>query len=825
MRFRNLEIEGFRGINQPIKVSLDGPVIVVSGPNGAGKTTVFEAIEWCLFGRLDLSGAEFQREDAIVNDFHSDEKARVVLTLGDGIVVTRTRKKKGRTGFGKRDSDLEVAWQGELLKGEEAQDLIIELLGLTIDDYGAIVHLHQETIRSFIQGTPAQRSQTIDKMIGLFHLRELISGLDPGVIEKEITQLEERAETIDRTMLQATILSREMVAEQESALEQDGIPMEEISEERLLAALHQISEELGKLATVLEAPSPALEPLSMEGARQVVSQAKGVSRELGELRFRRFSQAEQAVGELTRLQEQLGRAARDLESVAGMDVATLGEQLEEAVRRKEELQARLSELNTGTSNLRNLQQRVATTGAAIEQTTTRLHGLGSLEGAEADLRDTQNELETLVAATETTRALETLLPAAAEYLHAARPDDCPVCKQTIPDLEGAIQHLQQEVLANKEAQRAQELQNQQRALEDVERELKRRIGDIKTTDGELNGLRKELAAIKVEMEQLTGVPPSDPLSDFVVQQLSTFEGETRSIQQEVSEIDVGLTTIEGRLDSRAEKQELLQQCRIRIAQELDIPADTEDLVTPLQGHIEGKQSQLRELEALADVFAGLGGSLDQVEPILDILEARQRLTTLEQKYPTALEEKNALQRVIKELRDLQLGLQDICQAATVHQRSVVGGALANLQPVINERYGRILGHPEYTELQIEPEEQKGVHRYWIAARNPQGTHSTYVSTRFSTAQRNVAAVAIFLAMADHLPHTLDVLMMDDPTQSMDPEHRRAMAQFLADEGENKQVIVGTEDPDFAEMIVEASETALHYPLNHWTAMGTTLNER
>jgi len=83
-------------------------------------------------------------------------------------------------------------------------------------------------------------------------------------------------------------------------------------------------------------------------------------------------------------------------------------------------------------------------------------------------------------------------------------------------------------------------------------------------------------------------------------------------------------------------------------------------------------------------------------------------------------------------------------------------------------------------------------------------------------------VAIFLAMAEHLPHNLNVLMMDDPTQSMDPEHRRAMAQFLAEEGSSKQVIVGTQDPVFSEMLVQSSEDALQYQLKPWTTTEVVL---
>jgi len=823
MQLKGLQIEGFRGINQPLSVPLNRQVIVISGSNGSGKTSIFQAIEWCLFGLLDFSGTEFQREDAVVNDFHSGEEARVILTLDDGTVITRTRKKKARTGFGKQDSQLEVIQENRHLKGEEAQDSILDLLGLNTEEFGAVAHLRQETIRSFIQGTPAERSQTIDKMIGLFHLRELISGLDPTVVDKEVNQLERRVADIEQTMIQAIILSRKMIMKQEDALEESGIPRERISEIGVLEGLREISGQLATLAGSLGVPAPTLDSSSAEAARQVTSQAKEAVRELGERRFQSFSQTERTIGELTQLQHDLERATKDLETAAGVDVKALITQRDKASDRRGQLQKRWTELKTRSSGLSRLQHRITAVEAELRQTANHLEGQGSVKEAEARLRKIRDEMEIVVAARKTARTLETLLPAAAEYLQVAQPGRCPVCQQAITDLRVTIEHLQQEIQASHEARKAQELENRWRTLKETELEQERLVADIRETEKQLARLLKELEELNKELVKVTDVAPIEPLGDFVAQQLTAMAEQIELIQQDISEVEITVATIDGKLRSLKEKQEQLRRCQERIAEELDVPVDSEDLLTPLQNRVEKNQQRLKEWEGLANAFPVLDRAIDRVERILGILEAKKRLAELEREYPTALEEKEALQRAIEELNDLKLGLQDIYHAATEHQRSVVGGALAALQPIINVRYNRILGHPEYAELQIEPEEEKkGVYRYWIAARNPAGTHSTYIITRFSTSQRNVAAVAIFLAMAEHLQHNLNVLLMDDPTQSMDPEHRKAMARFLVEESKSKQVIVATEDPAFAEMIVQSSGRLLHYQLRPWTTEGVAL---
>jgi len=380
--------------------------------------------------------------------------------------------------------------------------------------------------------------------------------------------------------------------------------------------------------------------------------------------------------------------------------------------------------------------------------------------------------------------------------------------------------LEQDAQASEQAQRIKKLEDQWNELKEAERKQERLIKESQETEETLTRQRKELGDLKAELTNVATVPISEPLADFMKKHITAMTAEIASVQQEISGTEIAIATISGQLRVLEEKQVNLRACRQRVVKALGIPADTENLSFPLQERIKLHQRHLDELKKLADAFPRMDGATDRIERVLGVLEARERLARLEREYPTAVKEKTAIKRTIEKLNDLKLGLQDIYQAATEHQRSVVGGALAALEPVINAHYSQILGHPEYAELQLQPEEERtGVYHYWIAARNPAGTHSTYVVTRFSASQRNVAAVAIFLAMADQLPHNLNVLMMDDPSQSMDLAHTQAMAQFLAEEAKDKQVIIATEDTVFAEMILKAYENPLHYALKPWTTEG------
>jgi DNA repair exonuclease SbcCD ATPase subunit len=146
---------------------------------------------------------------------------------------------------------------------------------------------------------------------------------------------------------------------------------------------------------------------------------------------------------------------------------------------------------------------------------------------------------------------------------------------------------------------------------------------------------------------------------------------------------------------------------------------------------------------------------------------------------------------IRRLTELRDALQDIAETTKRHQNTIVTGVLNNLD--IHHYYRQLDPHPAYTALQIEPElTDKGTYNYWIKALTEDYVYGTYVQTRFSTAQANCAAIAIFLAVNQHLSKTLETILLDDPSQSMDPDHKERLAQTLA--SSTRQVIVATEDP-------------------------------
>jgi recombinational DNA repair ATPase RecF len=52
MRLTKLEVEHFRGYNEPRSFDCLADVVILCGPNGSGKTSFFDALSWGLFGDI-----------------------------------------------------------------------------------------------------------------------------------------------------------------------------------------------------------------------------------------------------------------------------------------------------------------------------------------------------------------------------------------------------------------------------------------------------------------------------------------------------------------------------------------------------------------------------------------------------------------------------------------------------------------------------------------------------------------------------------------------------------------------------------------------------
>ena len=100
---------------------------------------------------------------------------------------------------------------------------------------------------------------------------------------------------------------------------------------------------------------------------------------------------------------------------------------------------------------------------------------------------------------------------------------------------------------------------------------------------------------------------------------------------------------------------------------------------------------------------------------------------------------------------------------------------------------------------------------------------TNINTRFSTAQMNVAALAIFLAVNQELTHNFPIIILDDPTQNMDKSHSEALTKTLSDLSETRQLVVASHEEEFVHNLTENIESKVKVvKMGTWTTDGVEI---
>ena len=75
---------------------------------------------------------------------------------------------------------------------------------------------------------------------------------------------------------------------------------------------------------------------------------------------------------------------------------------------------------------------------------------------------------------------------------------------------------------------------------------------------------------------------------------------------------------------------------------------------------------------------------------------------------------------------------------------------------------------------------------------------------------NCVALSVYLALATQLQHNLGFVILDDPSQNLDTEHKQALVGILSRLAPQLQVLVGTQDTELDELIGHSAAKELFH---------------
>ena len=109
--------------------------------------------------------------------------------------------------------------------------------------------------------------------------------------------------------------------------------------------------------------------------------------------------------------------------------------------------------------------------------------------------------------------------------------------------------------------------------------------------------------------------------------------------------------------------------------------------------------------------------------------------------------------------------------------------------------------------------------YTIEGVNIAENRGTPVRTRFSRAQMAGAALSVFFGLSHISKSNLGLIMLDDPSQTLDPLFTQNLAKMIGEKSRDMQIIIATPNEPFSEQLLTETTAVKRVTFSNWTNQG------
>ena len=815
-----IELEGFRGINKPFALELNKGLNVLFGPNGAGKSSIIQGIQWCLTGKIPyFSGGDFAKEDALVNLFNSEHESSITLHFkneGQSITLTRTRTMKSTSSPGMQP--LVIQTNGQTLKGKQAEIFVAETLKMDSEEVAKSIVLAQEKIEEIVSTKTSERTQAIEGLLGTSDIKEFAEAIDPKrQIVSAKAEVSKRIDNLERDKVQFTVGLRNQLETKKKDLILKGFNETELSVSLAYQTANEITSLLSEISISLSAPNveSAIVQPSVDSIASFITVTEGKLGMLERYRVDCQTKIQAQISKLQMLQSQYNMAIEQIQKSGFQQAATLEaeknvieEKLSQLKKEKTKTDQIISNLSTRRLSIKNTNQNLTHT----EKQITEISGeFGDLETQSKKLGDLLAENAAIHQRVSKMSAKNQLVAFAVDYIEKTPIDACPVCnsamdaKTVISSLKALIKDELQEITTQKSV--IAENERKYALIKQAEKELTSLIEQKKNLISSMQQYYQELSQLlETKIDNFTDI---DALYDSWEAKYNEITQNNLSFSDRVSEINsivLRCKQLEKNRDSAVDQ----------IRKELNLAnniAIEEKLVETIRNLSENK----KPFEVTKDIDAARG-KVVKLKNVLEYLQAQSQLVSMERELPKVTAEVETLKANLEKLDQLDGQLRAIRESVIEYEKETVQNVIANLEDEVNQFYSALVGHPYFSKLSIQIESEFPL-QIAFRATNTNQEASTSISTRFSQAQMNAAAIAIFLSNNKRMKSVIPLLILDDPTLSMDDDHKEKLAKLLNLIGAYRQVIVATHDKPFMEFIKQDPKEMTIIEFKNWNTPG------
>jgi len=565
---KSLRIRGFRAYVEEKTFEFDSPVTFLFGGNHQGKSSTLNAIEWCLFGSECIGSGTGIRERV---DWEIPNRNMHLPDVTVQVELENPANKERfticRKWISPRKDNLEVVLpDGQSLKGQEADEKLVELHKSSCRDFLTIVYQHQEAIRAILTQEPKDRNDAIDRLLGLSDYRNILAGIEAAKLSRLLKGINDNFDGFSREIEVALRTRESDLAEKRNKAMKEGVKEEDISEKGLVKIaeivkrqLQEFASEIGLSLTKLETPAHLAE-----------------LQPFGQMVF----------NEIRRFRSEMPD-----------------------VRKQQDLYDRRTGIAALESRYAQARKAVESTQAMFEQFVKEN---GDPESINSQKTNTQEDLWRKKAELSSVSARAATVDAAVKCikLQPSYKDICPVCGKETPDLLG---HLKRE-WKEKFEQQAGTLKNEIGKLETTLHKL----DELSVKHGRLKGDLETANVERIKITKEIGVLLGREITDKDDCE-AIFRAELDGISRELEIIEQTIRSKQQRLD---EVSSLMEQ--VHVIADITRLEEKKRIVEEIQ-----KTSEYREMEELQDKMAVFVDDIEKIKQAITESAheaARQKVT-------------------------------------------------------------------------------------------------------------------------------------------------------------------------------------------------------
>lgn len=403
-------------------------------------------------------------------------------------------------------------------------------------------------------------------------------------------------------------------------------------------------------------------------------------------------------------------------------------------------------------------------------------------------------------------------------------------------------------------------------------ELQNEVDDIISEAGNMEQIENKISALQTELEKenrkrdsldidsklindaieslKTRTKSTCPICDNPIdiqKTISKLEKQSQKlITNQITEIDKKISELKAQkpnleslqsdliiyIDKLKNEKDIQNETLSELAAELETgETDKTKLFSVAKEKIQSLDSEIEKLEKSArehtERFQRVRDSLDAIGLVMNILNKETELGNLRNLNPEDSQQIDSIGKAIVGLQNFEDKLTKIVNAAGKVQTELASEMISDSQKDVESYYTKLCMHQHYDKLKIDVKPQEIMGRvknaYAIKAFSAKDGKETHVATRFSTGQMNCVALSVFFALTKALPLKLGFLILDDPSQNLDNEHKTALADILAAISKERQVFISTQDEEFKEILQSKQKNIRLHEFVGWDVSGPKFN--